>query len=336
MLGYVLHGINDLRFEEIDYPICTAGWCIVKVKYVGICSSDIPRIFKKGTYTFPTIPGHEFSGVIDSVADKENDYLVGRNVSVFPLIPCRKCNSCMQGHYEMCENYDYIGSRRNGAFAEYVAVPVWNVVELPQTISFKDSAMMEPLAVALHAIRKANINKGESVCIIGSGMIAFAAAQWAVMLGAVNVTVLGRSIEKKKIADQIPYVSYKILSEINYEFDVVLEAVGSNESIQKSIELVRAGGSLVLMGNPEGEIDLPQNVYWRILRKQLKIYGTWNSSYEKNQRCDWIDVCDALEKNEIKASLLITHIFDKSKLLDGLELMRSHQEPYCKVLIKWS
>lgn len=106
MKGYSLHAVNDFRYEDLNYPECPSGWCIVEVKYVGICSSDIPRIFTKGTYHFPTVPGHEFSGIVHEVADETNKRLIGKKVGVFPLIPCRKCEQCKQGHYEMCSDYD--------------------------------------------------------------------------------------------------------------------------------------------------------------------------------------------------------------------------------------
>lgn len=117
MKGYSLHAVNNLCYEKLEYPKCESGWCVVKVKAAGICSSDIPRVYMKGTYHFPTVPGHEFSGVVDKVADKGNEYLVGKKVGIFPLIPCRKCEQCQNGHYEMCANYDYVGSRRDGGFA---------------------------------------------------------------------------------------------------------------------------------------------------------------------------------------------------------------------------
>ena len=182
MKAYSLHAINDLRYEDVEYPECNSGWCIVNVKYSGICSSDVPRILKKGTYKFPTIPGHEFSGVVCQVADKENENLIGKHVGVFPLIPCKKCEQCMEGNYEMCSHYDYIGSRRDGGFAEYVAVPIWNLVELPSEIDLKEAAMMEPLAVALHAVKQANINYEKKVAVVGTGLIAFAIAQWAKLI----------------------------------------------------------------------------------------------------------------------------------------------------------
>ena len=336
MKGYSLHAVNDLRYEELEYPECATGWCVVKVKAAGICSSDIPRVYTKGTYHFPTIPGHEFSGVVDKVADKENETLVGKKVGIFPLIPCRKCQQCKDGHYEMCSNYDYVGSRRDGGFAEYVAVPVWNLVELSDEISFEEAAMMEPLAVALHAIKIANVKNGDTVAIIGTGMIAFAAAQWAKKLGAAEVIVVGRSESKRKIAENIPGIGYATFENCKEEFDVVLEAVGSNSAIDTAINMVKAGGRLVLMGNPEGEIDLNQNTYWRILRKQLHIAGTWNSSYEKNHDCDWSEVKSALENHEIKASALISHFYHPDDLKVGMALMHDHKEPYCKVMTLWN
>ena len=116
MKAYNLHGINDLRYENVDNPELNKEWALVKVKASGICSSDIPRIFTKGTYHFPTIPGHEFSGIVEQVNSSRKE-LIGKRVSVFPLIPCKKCTQCKLGHYEMCESYDYIGSRRDGGFA---------------------------------------------------------------------------------------------------------------------------------------------------------------------------------------------------------------------------
>ena len=329
MKGYSLHAVNDLRYEKLEYPECTTGWCVVKVKAAGICSSDIPRVYTKGTYHFPTIPGHEFSGVVDKVADSENENLVGKKVGIFPLIPCRKCQQCKDGHYEMCSNYDYVGSRRDGGFAEYVAVPVWNLVEFSDEISFEEAAMMEPLAVALHAIKIADIKDGDTVAIIGTGMIAFAAAQWAKKMGAAEVIVVGR-------AETIPKIGYATFENCKEEVDVVLEAVGSNSAIDTAINMVKAGGRLVLTGNPEGEIDLNQNTYWRILRKQLHIAGTWNSSYEKNHDCDWSEVKSALENHEIKASALISHFYQQDDLKAGMALMHDHKQPYCKVMTLWN
>lgn len=336
MKAYNLYGINDLRYEDIEKPALKDGWALVKVKAAGICSSDIPRIFTKGTYHFPTIPGHELSGVVEIVANDKDKYLLGKRVGIFPLIPCKKCEQCHKGHYEMCQSYDYVGSRRDGAYAEYITVPVWNLIEFSNDIAFEVIAMMEPLAVALHAMKQAKLVKGESVAIIGTGMIGFAAAQWAQKLGAKSVTVIGRTNDKKVIADAIYGIGYITIKQIAQEYDVVLEAVGSASSIDLSINIVKPAGKVVLMGNPEGDILFSQATYWRVLRKQLQIVGTWNSSYENGIECDWTEVKDALMNKEIQAKRLISHYFRQDELDKGLCLMKDHKEPYCKVMTLWN
>ena len=131
-------------------------------------------------------------------------------------------------------------------------------------------------------------------------------------------------------------VEYRIAQENQEEFDVVLEAVGTPIAIEQSIMFTRAGGTLILMGNPSSDIDIKQDVYWRILRKQLTLIGTWNSSYKNNGKCDWEDVKEALENKEIKALSLISHSFTSDELSNGLELMRKHNEPFCKVMTIWN
>ena len=337
MKAYNLHSVNHLDYEDTPIPNCPSGWAIVQVKAAGICSSDIPRIYTKGTYHFPTIPGHEFSGIVYSVVDNEYRPLIGKHVGVFPLIPCRKCQSCEEKHYEMCSNYDYIGSRRDGAFAEFVAVPVWNLVELPDSVPFDEAAMMEPFAVALHAIKLGCVKPGMRVGIIGTGMIGIAAGQWAKMLGVESAIVIGRNNYKRKIVENCG-LEYKVCTDVSEigEYDYVLEAVGTSKAVEIAISATKRGGHLVLMGNPSGDIFIKQSIYWKILRKQLQVAGTWNSSYDGNSSSDWTEVVDALVHNKIEACSLITHRYHQIDLEEGLKLMKEHKEPYCKVMTLWN
>ena len=337
MKAYRLHGVNDLRYENVDLPNCPDGWAIIEVKAVGICSSDVPRIYTKGTYHFPTIPGHEFSGRVVRVGNSNDENLIGQKVGIFPLIPCRECDACLHKHYEMCENYDYVGSRRDGGFAEYVAVPVWNLVVIPENISYQVAAMLEPVSVALHAMKLADIHQECTVGIIGTGMIGICAGQWAYKLGASKVTVVGRSESKRALVEKCG-LDYTInqKKEGSQLYDVVLEAVGTPNAVEQSILITKPGGTVIFMGNPSGDITLNQNVYWRILRKQLTIHGTWNSSYDGNNPSDWTEAVDALQKEEIKIDSLITHRYPQDKLVDGLTLMCNALEPYCKVMTVWN
>ena len=336
MKAYVLHGVNDLRYEDVPIPECPKGWVIVQVKAAGICSSDIARVFTKGTYHFPTIPGHEFSGVVYSVADEEQKSWVGKRVGIFPLIPCRECPQCKQKQYEMCANYDYVGSRRDGAFGEYVAVPIWNLLPLPDEVPSEVAAMLEPLSVGLHALKKAEIKKTDSVAVIGTGMIGISAAQWARKFTDGEVVVIGRNENKRHLVEStgLPYEVHT--KSDGKEYDVVLEAVGTPESVDLALNLIRPGGTVVLMGNPSGDILLTQNTYWRILRKQLIVKGTWNSFYDGDNKSDWTEAIEALAKGEVEVKSLISHTFPQERLIDGLQLMRDHKEPYCKIMTTWN
>ena len=165
MKAWVLHGVGDIRFEEVETPQPADGEVLVAVRAAGICGSDIPRIYQTGAHVQPLIPGHEFAGqVVGTGRDVSADWQ-NRRVGIFPLIPCKNCVSCQKQHYELCRSYSYLGSRRNGGFAEYVTVPAWNLIALPDAVSYEQAAMMEPMAVAVHAMRSALA--GDAYCCFG-------------------------------------------------------------------------------------------------------------------------------------------------------------------------
>ncbi len=111
---------------------------LVRIGYCGVCGSDLPRTFSKGTYSFPTVCGHEFAGTIEKLgSDVDNAWKVGDRVAVFPLLWCGRCAACETGKYVQCYDYDYLGSRRDGAFAEYVVAPIRNLVRVPAASAWK-------------------------------------------------------------------------------------------------------------------------------------------------------------------------------------------------------
>lgn len=332
MKAYVLHGIGDLRCEDCPMPELRPGWALIKVLAAGICSSDIPRIFEKGTYHFPTIPGHEFCGVVERTANPEDSGWIGRRVGVFPLIPCMACPSCAKGEYETCSHYDYVGSRRDGGFAEYAAAPVWNLIQLPGEISDVQGALLEPAAVALHAVRRADIRPHSSVCVVGTGGIGLLAGQWARRCGADRVVIKGRSCEKEALARRCGLDYTGVTPE--ERFDRVIEAVGSSAALEESLTLAAPGGRVVLMGNPDGSKTLAQNVYWQILRKQLTLSGTWNSSYG-GADSDWEASVRAIAQGALGVEKIVTHIVDKADLPRALHMMRSRTGPFCKIVVKF-
>lgn len=330
MKAYVLYGIGDLRYEDVPAPKLQPGWALVRVLAAGICSSDVPRIFKKGTYHFPTIPGHEFCGRVESVFDDKDSDWVGKRVGVYPLIPCRKCSSCRRGEYETCSSYDYIGSRRDGAFAEYATVPVWNLMELPDTVSDIQGALLEPAAVALHAVKRGNIKPGNTVCVVGTGAIGILAGQWAKLYGAERAVVKGRSEAKRELVE---CCGLEYSTGPDGFFDCVIEAVGTEQALEESLNLATPGGRVVLMGNPDGDRTLPQNLYWSILRKQLTMTGTWNSSYDKKDS-DWAETLQMTAMRKLEIDSAVSHTLGLEELGYGLSIMREKLEAYERIVVK--
>ena len=202
MKAYNLRGVSDLQFENVDIPVPEDSETLVQIKAAGICGSDIPRIFVNGTYHFPTIPGHEFSGI---------DVKTKKRVGVFPLIPCRKCKPCRDGRYEMCRNYSYLGSRTDGGFAEYAAVPEWNMVELSDNVAFEQAAMLEPMAVAVHAMRSISPSCDDTVAVMGLGTIGMLLVMFLLDAGVTDIYVIGNKDFQRKTCkamgiDEIRYI----------------------------------------------------------------------------------------------------------------------------------
>ena len=167
-----LKSIGELVYEEMETPKPASGEVLLNIKASGICSSDIERVFLTGTYHFPTIPGHEFAGQIVAIGEGVDEALLGRKASVFPLLPCRECHSCQIEDFPLCSNYNYFGSRCDGGFAEYLAVPVWNLILQDDSVDYKVAALAEPAAVGLHAANMGEVKAGDKVAVIGTGTIA--------------------------------------------------------------------------------------------------------------------------------------------------------------------
>lgn len=320
-----LHAVNDLRYEEINKPKCLDDEVLVEIKSCGICGSDIPRVFIKGTYHFPTVIGHEFSGIV--VEDKTGEF-TGKRVAVFPLLPCFKCNSCKNENYAACIDYDYYGSRRDGGMAEYIAVKRWNLVLLPDNIGYDEGAMCEPVSVGRHAVKKLNISKGDNILISGAGPIGIIAGQWAKSAGAKDIYYFDIDERKIEFAKTMGFKEYSD----DVIIDCVIEGTGHSGAIEKCLKAVKPFGKVVLMGNPAGEVLLAQNTYWHILRKELTVLGTWNSSYaEKNN--DWKASIKAISEGLIDVKPLITHRYPLSECNKAFNMMRERKEFYNKVML---
>lgn len=346
MKAYVLEGIGQLEWKEVKLPALSKGEALVQVMAAGICGSDIPRIFETGTYHFPTIPGHEFAGrVVDGYGEEAKRW-IGKRVGIFPLIPCGGCSECQKKRYEMCGNYNYLGSRCDGGFAEYVAVPIWNLIALPEAVGIEEAAMLEPASVALHGVRNLRLEKKYSVALFGLGTIGCIIAQWLSFYGIEEVWAVGHRQEfgevmKKTAKSCYEYSNTELIDEIHWikdsvgkqGVDIAVDCLGTSDSIKNCLEVVKPGGQILIVGNPKNNIEISKDNYWKILRKQITVKGTWNSSFRHEDEDDWHMVLIACCEKRIKLSDLITHKLPFDKLQEGLEVMRKKDEYRNKIMI---
>lgn len=342
MDSLVLHGVGDLRYEQTNTPIPKDGEVLLEIKACGICSSDIPRIFVNGTYHFPTIPGHEFSGRIVAVGGGVDESLLGKRSCVFPMLPCRKCKACLSEEWAQCSGYSYFGSRCDGGFAQYLAVPVWNLVPFSDDLPYEVAALCEPSAVSLHAVNIGGVKQNDNIAVIGTGTIGFLIASFAAKRSqGGRVMICGRSQGKLDYAEKLGFETINISEEDiasgikritgSDGADVVFEAVGSNTAIADSIKAAAALGKVVLVGNPESDLALEKNVYWSVLRKQLTIAGSWNSSYNSRIN-DWKQAIDMLENGGPELRGLITHTFSMDKAQQAFDTIKDRSQFTLKVM----
>lgn len=351
MKAWVLEDINEFTYrEDVAQPEPAADEVLVKVKAAGICGSDIPRAYVSGAHKKPLIIGHEFSGEVLTVGADVDDKWKGRRVGIFPLIPCKTCAACRSKNYEMCSQYSYLGSRSDGGFAEYVAVPAWNLLELPEEVSFEQAAMLEPMAVAVHAIRQLERKQEDRVVVCGLGTIGQLVLMFLLERGMTNVYAIGsKEIQRKTVTamglseDRYFDIHQGAVRDWLMEktggqgADAYFECVGRNETVSQAMELTAPKGRICLVGNPYGDMNLSKSVYWKILRQQLTIRGTWNSSFygaedEEAAKDDWHEVLRCLAAGRIHPEKLITHRFSLKDLDRGMQLMRDKSEEYIKVM----
>ncbi|MCR5210165.1 MAG: galactitol-1-phosphate 5-dehydrogenase [Lachnospiraceae bacterium] len=338
--AWVLHEAGNISLDEVIIPDPLQNEVRIRVMAAGICGSDIPRIYKTGAHKMPLIPGHEFSGVVDSVGEGVDPLHRGKRVGVYPLIPCGECGPCREGSFELCRHYDYVGSRRDGAFAEYVTVPVNNLIELPDEVSFEEAAMLEPMAVAVNAVKKGtdrfSVGREKKITIIGMGTIGLFVAMFLKEAGYNNIYVTGNKEGQQKRAESLGIDHFTFQTEDiseAYGSAVVFECVGKSETIVRSIEMAGPFGRVTLVGNPYGDVLFKRDQYWKILRDQLTVSGVWNSRFNGRDDDDWHYVLDRLKKKRIDPRRFITHRLPLDMLENGFLVMRDKKEDYCKVMM---
>ncbi|WP_053354050.1 galactitol-1-phosphate 5-dehydrogenase [Leucobacter musarum] len=312
MTAAVMHEPGDIRVEQVPVPEITEGDVLLRVEACGVCGSDIPRMNFAGAYYTPIICGHEFSGTIVEVGDAVEGLAVGQLVTVPPLIPCYTCDSCLAGHFSLCEDYGYFGSRQEGAYAQYVAVNAANAFPMPEGVDPRAAAMMDPSAIALHAIYRTKLGAGSRVAVTGAGPIGLFAIQWARLLGATEVLAVDLSPEKAAMAREAGATmtannDAEALDQAGLGFDVVIESAGAAQTVALATQLTARHGEAVFIGIPHTPVELAKSTFSHFLRREASLHGSWNSFSAPFPGREWVESARAFADGSLKWEFMITH-----------------------------
>lgn len=329
MKALAVTATKKMELQDIPVPEINKDQVLVHVSYAGICGSDLPRYFEGKVHKFPQILGHEFSGVIDKIGQNVTNVTVGSHVSVAPLIPCGQCEECRAGLPSMCTNYTFIGSSVPGALAEYVAVPAQNCLLIPNNVSLKAAAMIEPLTIAIHGIERVHSKAGDKALVLGAGSVGLLTVMALKARGFGEITVIdikdsNLKMAKKSGADIVINSSKTDLDEYfnkNNLFDEVFETAGSPITQVQAIKYADKHGKVIFVGKTVKPTTLQYNETEQILRKELVITGSWLSFSAPFPGYEWAAAINYLATEKIDTTKLVTGIYsleDKEKAFETL------------------
>jgi len=294
MKSLLLEEYRKLRIAEIPQPEAGEHEVLVKVAACGICGSDVHGYDgTSGRRIPPLIMGHEAAGVIAAVGRGVTGDRLGDRVTFDSTVYCGQCAYCRRGAVNLCGERQVIGVscgdyRRNGAFAEFIVVPEHILYRLPSKLSFPEAAMLEGTSVALHAVKVSGVKKGDTVLVVGAGMIGLltmqalrAAFVGRVLIADIDETrltlgeLLGADEALRGTGGQIAEAIMQRTGGVGA--DVVFDAVGRAKTVAESIDSVRKGGTVTLIGNIEPEVTLPLQ---KVVSREIRLQGTAASAGE--------------------------------------------------------
>lgn len=270
MLQQVMTAPGKIEFREIETPVPKAGEVLIRIMKIGVCGSDIHVWHGKHPFTsYPVTQGHEVSGEIAALGAGVESLEVGQKVTIQPQVVCGKCYPCRHGKYNLCETLKVMGFQTTGVASEYFAVDAAKVTPLPQEMSFDEGAMIEPLAVAVHAVRKFGDMQGMRVAVLGAGPIGILVAQAAKGMGAESVLITDISDLRLEKARQCGVDFCVNTREADFgealvssfgpdKADVIYDCAGNNVTMEQAIRCARKGSTIILVAVFAGmaEVDL--------------------------------------------------------------------------------
>jgi 2-desacetyl-2-hydroxyethyl bacteriochlorophyllide A dehydrogenase len=300
---------------------------LIKVMASGICGTDIHIFRGEFMVTYPVIPGHEFSGVVEKTGSAITRFKLGDRVAVEPNIACDNCYNCLNNHQNFCLDWQGVGVTRPGGMAEYVTVPgkaAFSIGDLP----FEQAAFMEPLSCVVHGIERAHIRLSDRVAVLGAGPIGLLFVQLARRQGAAYVAVAEKNATRADSARAIGAdAAFNSLEELEKDsYDVVIDASGAIPLMQRTIDYARYGGTVLLFGVPPIGQAMSFDAF-KVYRKGLTILSSFTSVRNSYQ------AIALLQSGQVDVSSLISHRLPLAEFPHGIELIEKGLDGVKKVLI---
>lgn len=337
MMQQIMTSPGEIRIQEVSIPEMKPGQVLVKMKRIGVCGSDIHVFHGKHPYvTYPLTQGHEVSGQIVEVSDDVRHLKPGANVTIEPQVYCNECYPCIHGKYNLCEELKVMGFQTTGSASEYFAVDASKVTPLPDNMSFDEGAMIEPLAVTVHACRQFGDVKGKKTVVIGAGPIGILLCQTLKALGAEKVMVTDISDYRLNLAKSCG--ADDIYNTKNIEFskaimdsfgsdkaDVIYDCAGNDITIGQAIENARKGSVIVLVAvfADMANVDLA-----KLNDSELSLITSMMYRHE-----DYVEAISLVEEGKVKLKPLITKHFVFRDYIKAYEYIENNYETTMKVLI---
>lgn len=343
MKAVVLDGPNTLVHRDVPEPERVGDRpVLVRIGAVGVCGSDVLRFGRGKAYHYPLVLGHEFSGIVaDAPAD--SSLSVGDRVAVFPLLERADDPMTAIGEYALGTGYDYFGSRRDGGMQELLWVPEKNLFRVPPATPLTHAAMVEPAGVALHAMLKVDIPAHATALVIGAGPIGALAAQWLRILGCSRVIVADLDPRKREIMEGLGFETIDASTGDTVQQaadatdgrgpDIAVEATGFPGALVQAIEAAATLGQVVLLGDLSGDLTLEQKTVSSMLRRELRLYGTWNAKVTPIGHSEW-DMVVAHLGVDLHVDELISHVRPLDEAPRIFEQLNNRDIWYNKVLFQ--
>jgi len=333
----VIEEPKKVMLKDLPLPSLRKDFARIKVKAAAICATDLEVVDGNFPANYPLIPGHEWSGIVSEVENPLHSKWVGKRVTGSNDIVCGSCEACRSGNWRYCKDFEEIGFKQPGAYAEYIDVPVNGLVELPDNLPFEYAALAEPMGVALGVWEKAEPKIGKTCIIYGAGSIGLCCLSVAKILGFRKIVVVATSKDRLSIAKEMgaDFVIatkeqniFEEMKKIHPEgTDFIIEATGIEECISNSFKLCKKGGTVVLAGYGRGK-----NMSIRIDDihvNNLKVIGAGNNW---NQHKKAIELMS--EKN-IRMDLMVSEKIKLEEFQKGLDDARNRPVGFIKAVFEF-